>query len=211
MFTYSQPFSRRLSLFLCSCFLWAACSEAPETSKRTEPIAIDDNSSQKALRNNPLPDTSNHDVRISSDTQDRSNNKNAEIFTLEGKWRLNDIVYLYHDTSGLSQDKLLNKESYLSIINNEFAFLYQGTPRSRNIHCTLDSIRRVIRIDYGPKDINDHLKGTSYWYGYRQDRGDSILSFAFHCPDGQYNFEYFNKDTLGYFDNRRLFLFARQP
>lgn len=131
------------------------------------------------------------------------------VLNWNGTWKLKQIVYLYDDTSGMSEAHRLNENSSIVIDDKNFDYSFHGVLGPMDYQCRLDSVEMIGRKYYKGKDVNAHLRGTSYWYGYRRDRGDSVMSVQFFCPETHFSFEYFSNDTLGYFDDRRLFLFAR--
>ncbi len=127
---------------------------------------------------------------------------------LDGEWKIAESVPL---GGSLFTDSLLHKTQRGSSFvykNGSFAFHFTGTISRYDFRCRPDSVNEV-SLKFYEHDVNDHLRASSRWYGYLPER-DSVDFIKVCCPNSTISFEILGQDTLGYFYDGRLFLFAKE-
>ena len=73
---------------------------------------------------------------------------------------------------------------------------------------TINSVRYERRVSGGEKSADLSLKGTSYYYGYKDDR-DTVVSVVLDIDGDEYWFEVFSEYQIGYFIAGSMFLLKK--
>ncbi len=196
-------------LFLLAVLL-VSCGDASDSAHQAS-VMVADSAAENANKNGSLEGNAEQSTLRAQDTLVAKKRwKDAKAFI--GKWRLGDIHDIFEDPpkSIIAETKNLDN-FHLELTPTRFVFSYEGMLGLSAYDCAYDSLGFKKRKYYGEKDMNPDYRGTSYWYGYRTERGLDFQTLHVICDrDRAFSFEIFDDDTLGCAEFDKVFLFVRE-
>lgn len=125
-----------------------------------------------------------------------------------GEWHLVGIVNLSGNSEWLVQsvDSCLGT---LCVNRDVFHFNFKGYKEVLDWKCSYDSVQFDTLANYGEKDLNPQLKGTSWWTINRDSLAMEKIVVRLYCKESWLSFERVSSDTIGYFSWDKLYLFSK--
>ena len=128
---------------------------------------------------------------------------------INGVWIVDSVIFFY----GKKQyDDMLYKNavdsSRLEVHYPCGYFLQINAYYKTESSGTIDSLYTEERISGGEQSADEHLKGTSYYYGYEDER-TSVNMIVLKFGAAEYYFERLSNDRIGYFFAGSYFIFRK--